>query len=127
MYSELGYGFLESVYEKAVALLLQAQGIQVERQAPLSVWFLGQEIGKFRADLVVERCVILELKAGRALESAHEAQLLNALKATTIEVGLLFNFGPKPQLRRLAFSNSRKNCVHQRSSAAKQSLSTSDQ
>jgi GxxExxY protein len=119
VYSELGYGFLESVYEKAVALVLARQGIQTERQASISVWFQGEEVGRFRPDLLIERTVILELKAVRALEAAHEAQLLNLLRATSIEIGLLFNFGPRPQLRRMVFSNTRKNlCVDLRSSAA---------
>ena len=72
------------------------------------VWFRGQKVGDFEADLMVEQCVLLELKAVRALDSTHEAQLLNYLRATEIEVGLLFNFGIKPQFRRMAFDNARK-------------------
>jgi GxxExxY protein len=118
VYFELGYGFLESV-EKAVALVLVEQGIQTERQVPISVWFQGEVVGKFRPDLLIERSVILELKAARTIEASHEAQLLNALRATSIEIGLLFNFGPRAQLRRMAFSNTRKTiCVDLRSSAA---------
>jgi len=123
VYAELGYGFLESVYENAVALILRRRGILTERQIPISVWFHDQQVGRFRADLLVERHVILELKAVRALEAAHEAQLLNVLRATSIEIGLLFNFGPRPQLKRMAFSNIRKNLrVHPRSSAAESRL-----
>ncbi|HEU5154643.1 MAG TPA: GxxExxY protein, partial [Gemmatimonadales bacterium] len=107
VYAELGYGFLESVYENAVALVLRREGILTERQLPISVWFQGQRVGWFRADILIERHVILELKAVRAIEAAHEAQLLNALRATSIEIGLLFNFGPRPQLKRMAFSNTR--------------------
>jgi GxxExxY protein len=119
VYAELGYGFLESVYENAVALVLSREGILTERQMPVAVWFQDQQVGRFRVDLLVERRVILELKAVRAIEAAHEAQLLNVLRATSIEIGLLFNFGPRPQLKRMAFSNTRKNlCVHLRSSAA---------
>ena len=74
----------------------------------MPVWFRGQKVGDFEADLMVEQCVLLELKAVRALDSTHEAQLLNYLRATEIEVGLLFNFGIKPQFRRMAFDNARK-------------------
>jgi GxxExxY protein len=123
VYTELGYGFLESVYENAVALVLRRQGIVTEQEVPISVWFQGEEVGRFRPDLLVERSVILELKAARTIEAAHEAQLLNVLRATSIEIGLLFNFGPRPQLKRMAFSNTRKNlCVHLRSSAAESRL-----
>lgn len=119
VYTELGYGFLESVYEAAVALVLGSEGLMVERQAHLPVWFRGRKIGRFRADLIVNRKVIVELKAARVLEAAHEAQLLNALRSTCIEIGILFNFGPRPQFKRMAFSNQRKNVrVHLRSSAA---------
>jgi GxxExxY protein len=123
VYAELGYGFLESVYENAVALVLMRQGILTQRQAPISVWFQDEEVGRFRADLLIERSVILELKAAKALEAAHEAQLLNVLRATSIEIGLLFNFGPRPHLKRMAFSNTRKSfCVPLRSSAAESRL-----
>jgi GxxExxY protein len=108
VYNELGYGFLESVYEQAMAIALQAAGLQVQRQVPVPVWFRGQQIGDFRCDLLVETKVLLELKAARTIEKAHEAQLLNYLKATDIEIGLLLNFGEKPQFRRLLFDNPRK-------------------
>jgi len=72
------------------------------------VWFRGHAVGDFTADVLVEKKVLLELKAVRTLDSAHEAQLLNYLRATEIEVGLLFNFGIKPEFKRLAFDNSRK-------------------
>jgi GxxExxY protein len=109
VYNELGYGFLESVYREAMTIALQYQGLQVEREFPLTARFRGQLIGNFKADLVVRGSVIVDLKAVRSLEPAHEAQILNYLRASVLEVGLLLNFGPKPQVRRLAFSNRRKN------------------
>jgi GxxExxY protein len=109
VYNELGYGFLESVYREAMTIALQYEGLQVEREFPLTARFRGQVIGNFKADLVVRGSVIVELKAVRSLEPAHEAQMLNYLRASVLEVGLLLNFGPKPQVRRLAFSNPRKN------------------
>ena len=108
VYNELGHGFLESVYEKSFEVALTAKGLDVRRQIQVSVWFRGHKVGDFVADVLVNRSVLLELKAGRSLDSAHEAQLLNYLRATEIEVGLLFNFGIKPEFRRLAFDNSRK-------------------
>jgi GxxExxY protein len=110
VYNELGYGFLESVYEKAMALALNAAGLKTERQMPVVVWFRGNAVGDFAADLLVRTSVLVELKATRTLEPAHEAQLLNYLRATEIEVGLLLNFGPKPQVRRFVFDNERKKC-----------------
>jgi len=108
LYNELGHGFLESVYQKAFALVLRQEGIAYQQQTPIHVVFRGEELGEFFADLLVESSVLIELKAVRALEKAHERQLLNYLRATNIEIGLLFNFGPAPQFRRLAFDNSRK-------------------
>src|SRR5262249_28098208 len=108
VYNELGYGFLESVYEKALVIALVAAGLKAERQVSVPVWFRGQLVGDFDADVPVEGRVLLELKAVRALEPAHEAQLLNYLRASDIEVGLLLNFGPKPQVKRLVFDNERK-------------------
>lgn len=108
VYNELGHGFLESVYQKAFELTLISQGLRVCRKVEVPVWFRGQKVGDFEADIMVEECLLLELKAVRGLDSAHEAQLLNYLRATDIEVGLLFNFGVKPEFQRLAFDNSRK-------------------
>jgi GxxExxY protein len=108
VYNELGHGFLESVYEKAFEVALTAKGLDVCCQIAVPVWFRGHKVGDFTADVLVERTVLLELKAARTLDSAHEAQLLNYLRATEIEVGLLFNFGVKPEFKRLAFDNSRK-------------------
>lgn len=119
VYNELGPGFLESVYEASVEIALDDAGLRVERQVPIPVWFRGRNVGDFRADLLVDGSVILELKAARTLESAHEAQLLNYLRATSIEVGLLLNFGPKPEFKRFVFDNARKHIrVNPRPSAA---------
>ena len=119
VYGELGYGFLESVYEAALFHTLRDNGLGVERQVAIDVWFRGRRVGVFRADLVVATSVIVELKAVKELVSSHEAQLLNALRATNIEVGLLLNFGVKPRFKRMVFANSRKQVsVHPRSSAA---------
>ena len=108
IYNELGHGFLESVYEKAFIFALNSKGLTANAQIEVPVWFRGHRVGDFSADMLVQGCVLLELKACRALDSAHEAQLLNYLRATEIEVGLLFNFGLKPQFKRLAFDNRRK-------------------
>jgi GxxExxY protein len=108
VYNELGHGFLESVYEAAFEIALTSKGLPVLRQIEVPVWFRGKRVGDFTADILVDKCVLLELKAGRALDAAHEAQLLDYLRATEIEVGMLFSFGLKPEFRRLAFDNSRK-------------------
>jgi GxxExxY protein len=108
VYNELGTGFLESVYQKSLALALESAGLMVCSRIDIPVWFRGHRVGQFEGDLLVEQCVLLELKAARALGSAHQAQLLNYLRATEIEVGLLLNFGPKPEFRRVAYDNNRK-------------------
>jgi GxxExxY protein len=108
LYNELGFGFLESVYQKAFCLMLRERGLLFQEQISIRVLFHGAEMGEFLADILVESAVLVELKAVRALEQAHERQLLNYLRATDVEVGLLFNFGPRPQFRRLAFDNDRK-------------------
>jgi GxxExxY protein len=108
VYNELGYGFLESVYEESMAVALRQANMNFSTQKPLPVWFRGQKVGEFRADVIVEGLVLLELKSARTLESAHEAQLLHYLKSTEVEVGLLLNFGHRPQFRRLLFDNARK-------------------
>ena len=108
VYNELGHGFLESVYEKSFAVALTASGLNVLTKIEVPVWFRGQQVGDFEADMLVERRVLIELKAGRALDSAHEAQLLNYLRATEIEVGMLFGFGIRPEFKRLAYDNGRK-------------------
>jgi GxxExxY protein len=108
VYNELGFGFLESVYQTAMTIALRNKGIEVRTKVPVPVSFRGQVIATFEADVLVENAVLLELKGVQALVPAHEAQLLNYLRATPIEVGLLLNFGPKPQFKRLAFDNERK-------------------
>jgi GxxExxY protein len=108
VYNELGYGFLECVYEESLVIALHQAGLAANRQIPLPVWFRGHKVGEFRADLLVENCVLLELKAARTLDPAHEAQLLHYLKSTEVEIGMLLNFGARPQFRRLIFDNVRK-------------------
>jgi len=108
VYNDPGHGFLESIYQKAFILPLAKHGLKYEEQKSIRVVYMGVDLGDFRADLVVESLVIVELKAVAALEKAHERQLLNYLRATNIEVGLLLNFGPTAQVRRLLFDNERK-------------------
>jgi GxxExxY protein len=108
VYPQLGYGFLEKVYENALALSLRQMGLKVDQQARILVYFANEVVGEYYADLLVEDCVIVELKAAQSLNREHEAQLLNYLRATPYEVGLLLNFGPKPEFRRKAFDNDRK-------------------
>ena len=108
VYNELGDGFLESVYENALYIVLTGYGLCVERQKGINVFFRGTIIGDFKADLIVNEKVIIELKAVRTIDRAHEAQLINYLKATNIEVGLLLNFGRKPEFKRFVYDNERK-------------------
>ena len=108
VYNTLGYGFLEKVYENALGYELTQQGIEVHQQWPVKVYYDGHLMGEYFADLLVGSRVIAELKAVENLCPEHEAQLLNYLKATEIEVGLLLNFGPKPEFRRKIFTNDRK-------------------
>ena len=109
VYNELGFGFLESVYREAMTLQLRALGRVVEQERLVQVKFKGTIVGVYRTDLVVDDKVIVELKCARVLESAHEAQLLNYLKATEFEVGLLLNFGHKPQFKRMIFDVLKRN------------------
>lgn len=106
---ELGFGFVESVYEKTLELALIEQGHDVVRQAEIPVYFRYEKIGDFRADLIIDGKVIIELKAGKQLQAIHEAQILNYLRATNIKIGLLFNFGEKLEFKRKIFTNDRKN------------------
>ena len=108
VYNELGHGFLESVYERSLEIALNSLGLKVCRQIEIPVWFRGKPVGDFTADMLIEDCILLELKAARSLDSSHQAQLLNYLRATEIEVGLLLNFGLKPEFKRLIFDNPRK-------------------
>jgi GxxExxY protein len=106
--NELGHGFLESTYAEALVVALEESGLSASREVPVPVWFRGRKVGQYYADLIVDGVVLLELKAARALDSAHEAQLLHYLRATEVEVGLLLNFGLRPQFRRLVYDNERK-------------------
>lgn len=108
VYNTLGYGFLEKVYANALVHELKSQGFSVQQQVPIKVYYDGYLVGEYFTDLVGEGQVIIELKAAETLHPQHEAQLLNYLKATDIEVGLLLNFGPKPIVVRKILTNDRK-------------------
>jgi GxxExxY protein len=108
VYNELGCGFLESVYQNALAIALSESGLTVMQQKPIPVYFRGRTVGDFYCDLVVDGKVILELKAVREIAPEHIAQTINYLRATDVEVALLLNFGEKPAFRRLVFDNERK-------------------
>ena len=108
IYNELGFGFIESVYHNAFSLELAAEGIPAESEKRILVFYVGKAVGVFEADLVVAGKIIIELKAKETLVSAHEAQLVNYLRATNLELGLLFNFGKKPEFKRKYFSNENK-------------------
>ncbi len=101
VYNTLSFGFLESVYERCMVIELQKSGLKVQTQAPIRVFYGGQTVGEFFADLFVEDCVIVELKSVRRIVRAHEVQLVNYLSATNTDTGLLLNFGPqKVEVRR---------------------------
>jgi len=118
VYNELGGGFLESVYQQALRIALLQVGLQVLSEVAVPVYFRGQLVGTFRADLVVDGCVLLELKAVTGLDKEHDGQIVHYLRATDYEVGLLLNFGPKPQFRRFILENgSKKFRVYPRPSA----------
>lgn len=108
VYHELGYGFLENVYQNALYKELKRRGLECEPQKKIEVFYKGEVVGLYYADILVEGVVILELKAVQDISPAHEAQLINYLKATGIEVGLLLNFGPEPTFRRKVFSRKQK-------------------
>ncbi len=108
VYNTLGFGFLESVYRNALMLELIDDGLGVEAEKSIAVYYNGRVVGTFAADLVVEDRVIVELKAKEKLVEADEAQLVNYLRATDIEIGLLFNFGRSPDFKRKYFSNANK-------------------
>ncbi len=108
VYNELGFGFLEKVYQNALYLELRNRGFKVEAQKQIKVHFKGIEVGEYYSDLIVNDTIILELKAAEGIVEAFENQLVNYLRATNIEVGLLLNFGKKPELRRKLFDNDKK-------------------
>ena len=108
VYNSLGYGFLEKVYENALQLELQEMGLQAVTQQKVIVRYRGQPVGDYIADIIVNDTVVIELKAAVSLQEEHRAQLLNYLKATDKEIGLLLNFGKKPEFKRLIYTNDRK-------------------
>ncbi len=108
VYNTLGHGFLEKVYENALRREIADQNLEVEQQKNIPVFYGNCKVGNYFADLLVERKIILEIKSAEALREEHELQLINYLKSTTIEIGLLLNFGRKPEIRRKIFTNDRK-------------------
>ncbi len=112
VYNTLGYGFLEKVYENAMLIELRKMGVECCAQSAIKVYYNEETVGRYNADLFVSNLVIVELKAATNLAPDNEAQLVNYLKSTDIEVGLLLNFGPKPEFRRKVFSNEYKSYRH---------------
>ena len=108
VYKALGFGFLESVYVNALCVELQRRGVKARRQVPVEVTYEGVVVGTYRCDILVEERVLLEVKAAKALSQADERQMLNYLRATRIELGLLLHFGPQPRFRRWILTNDRK-------------------
>lgn len=108
VYNELGFGFAEKVYEKAMVVELSLLGVPCERQKAISVYYKSQPIGEYYCDIVVNNLVILEIKAVAAIAPEHEVQLFNYLKATDIEIGFVLNFGRKPEFKRKRFDNTIK-------------------
>jgi GxxExxY protein len=108
VYKDLGFGFLENVYSNAMAVELQFRGLKVTREMPTEVVYRGVPVGFYRADMTVNDVLLIEIKATKTISEADERQLLNYLKASHIEVGLLLHFGPKPAFRRLIYTNDRK-------------------
>ena len=100
VYNKLGYGYLEKVYENGMMIELKRLGLNAEKQKQLKVFYDEFEIGEYYADIIVNDCIIVELKAAESICPEHEAQLVNYLKASEIEVGLLLNFGKEPKFKR---------------------------
>ena len=111
VYNHLGFGFLEKVYQNALYFELKTQGFNVEAQKQIKVYYKEHYVGDYFADLVVNSSIILELKAVDFIINEHELQLINYLKGTNLELGLLLNFGKRPEFRRKVFENSRKKVV----------------
>jgi GxxExxY protein len=107
VYNTLGYGFLERVYENALRNSLRKVGLEVQQQFPISVYFEDEVVGEYFADIVVASKIIVEVKAAESIAKEHESQILNYLKATGYQVGLILNFGPKPSFVRKAFTQLR--------------------
>ena len=108
IHTELGYGFSEKVYQKVFGIALRESGLKVDEQIPITVYYHGQVVGEFFGDMIVNDVILLELKAASALLDEHEAQLLNYLKATKIEVGYVLNFGKSATFKRKVYDNDRK-------------------
>jgi len=108
VHTELGFGFSEKVYQKAFGIALRKSGLKVDEQVPIKVYYQGEIVGEFFADMLIDDVILLELKAASEIINEHEAQLLNYLKATDIEVGYVLNFGPSATFRRKVFDNERK-------------------
>ena len=108
VYNTLGYGFLEKIYENAMMIEFRKAVISAVSQSPIKVLYEDEIIGEYYADILVDDKIIVEIKATKSLALEHEAQLLNYLKATNVEVGLLLNFGPEPEIKRKVFDNFRK-------------------
>ena len=118
VYNELGFGFLKSVYRKSLQFALREKNLKVDAEVAVPVFFRGINVGDFRADLVVNDCVLLELKTAETIIIAHEAQVLTYLRATSLEIRLILNFGPKAQVRRLLFDNDCKQSKVHRAAGA---------
>ena len=108
VYNKLGYGFLEKIYENAMMIEFKKENISAVSQSAIKVLYEGEIVGEYFADILISDKIILEIKAAKNIAEEHEAQLLNYLKATNIQVGLLLNYGPKPNFKRKAFDNTRK-------------------
>ena len=109
VYNTLGYGFLEKVYQNALLIELRSMGFECESESPVRVFYNGFKVGDYRADIIVDKCIIIENKAAVGLAEENEFQLINYLKATELEIGMLLNFGKKPEFKRKIFTNDRKN------------------
>ncbi len=108
VYNTLGYGFLKKVYENALMIELSKNGLKAEKEKYIQVLYDNQSVGEYFADIIVEDTIILELKAAKSVVEEHELQLINYLKTTKIEIGLLLNFGKKPEFKSEIFINDRK-------------------
>jgi GxxExxY protein len=108
VYNELGYGFLENVYQNSLLIELKNKGLNVVSQKRIKVYYKGEQVGDYYADIIVENKVVIELKAVEYIVEQFENQILNYLRGTDCEVGLLLNFGKKPEFRRKIFENKRK-------------------
>ena len=109
VYNELGFGFLEKVYQNSLIVELKNKGFYCEKCFPIDVYYKEQKVGFYLADILVEKIIVVEIKSAETICLEHEAQLINYLKATNIEVGLLLNFGKRPEFKRRVFSSEFKN------------------